>query len=74
MKILPLQDSLPHLFSFVQQEDGSVGDFIAQDRPTRNLFLPLSMEASEELDALHIIVHGLESDESQVDKWLYVWG
>jgi hypothetical protein len=63
---------MPHLHSFAKK-NYSLKFFIENDLG-RTFYLPLSAQASTQLDELAQIVDGLHCDPTQHDSWSYTWG
>jgi hypothetical protein len=69
-----MKERLPHLFSFTLKEDCSMLQFLENDTPSSDFFLPLSMEASSELDWLNDTIRNIQREPYMPDRWIYVWG
>jgi hypothetical protein len=67
-------DTYPRAFSFVNNEDASVQDFLTANSLADNFYLPLSPQAMEETRALQLAVAHVQMEPSNNDKWSYVWG
>lgn len=65
---IPLQKTLPHLFSFAQNEVASVHTAISSTDLSQLFHLPLSDEALDELYELQTLVNSLEVQQAP-DSW-----
>lgn len=69
-----LMNSHQHLFSFAHNEDISLSQFCADPNPASHFFLPMSIEAREELDSLNQLVSVLHLEPMAIDSWILSWG
>jgi hypothetical protein len=65
---IPVQETLPYLFSFAKNEDASSHTAIYSADLSEFFHLPLSDEALDELYGLQTIVTGLEAQHTP-DPW-----
>ncbi|XP_020174866.1 uncharacterized protein [Aegilops tauschii subsp. strangulata] len=68
-----LADSHPRLFSFAKHEDISVKMLLTSPTLGQNFYLPLLVQARDELDVLQTSLASLELTEVN-DAWHTVWG
>jgi hypothetical protein len=69
-----LEHKFPRLFSYVKNKNISVADFIHNNNFEQQFYLPLSVQAFQEYQAMQdIIQHTLISNEAK-DVWSYLWG
>lgn len=66
------QDSLPHRFSFVHNEDISLAQFVSNLNPADNFQLPLSLQARYEFNNFQDMVNELVLDPMVPDDWVIV--
>lgn len=65
--------SFPELFSFARKPKSSICFFL--DKSLENIFyLPLSKEASDQLDEVILLVNSRIWDVDIEDEWIYSWG
>jgi len=70
---LPLKDLFPQLYSFARKQKCSVRFFIDQE-VNRVFTLPLSQQASNQLDEVENLIDTFVGDSDQKDSWSYIWG
>lgn len=68
-----LKERFPQLHSFAKKPKCSVYTFLQGDN-SKIFWLPLSMEASAQLDELSHPLDAFELDPLLKDDWSYMWG
>lgn len=68
-----LELNLPHLFSFTRKKNCSLRFFLDNDL-NRVFFLPLSVQASDQLTELQQTMDDRQWEYNQHDSWSYTWG
>lgn len=69
-----LQEKYSRLFSFALDEDISLAKFYENPDPASNFHLPLSLEATQELDSLNDQLHTVSLEPLVADEWITCWG
>ena len=67
-------DSLPHLYSYVLEEDTSVADMCRMENIEDNFALPLSAQAYGEYVTMIAINQQVHLDNAMVDDGIFPWG
>lgn len=69
----PLQTLLPHLFSFTLHEDTNISDFVATQTIYCQFMLPLSTEASDELNSLQDYILDAHIEDNVTNSYILSW-
>jgi hypothetical protein len=67
-----LQWKFPQLYSFALNKNISAKAFRSGDIQ-RHSWLSFSIESSEQLSELQILLNNLQSDPAEADKWTSIW-
>jgi hypothetical protein len=67
-------DRYPRLFSFALDEDISVATLLNEEDMTSKLYLPLSIEAFQELQSVQQLAIDNPLDAETHDQRSFVWG
>ena len=65
-------DRFPHLYSFAKKQKCSL-KFFVESEANKNFTLPLSVQASEELASLQVLLQQEVGDQQVWDTWTYRW-
>jgi len=68
-----LKDKFPELFSFVRKPKCSIIFQLDKDTAVA-FFLPLSPQASAQLEAMQALFQDFSWDMNSEDHWKYIWG
>lgn len=68
-----IKDKYPELYSFARRPKYSIHYFLDKSLSTI-FFLPLSSEASSQLDSLNNLIQNSYWDNNSEDSWFYKWG
>ena len=67
-------DKLPHLYSFVLEEDSSVANMASLEDPSTAFALPLSTEAYSEYEYSRELLNAYPLDPTKEDRRSFTWG
>ena len=67
-------NTYPRLFSFAAHEDISVQQFLLLEHQTQHFHLPISLEATVELEEINSWLHETTIESWRHDEWVTSWG